>query len=130
MKRKRYSPEEKLQVYKEYQRSQNKSAVARKFGINRSYLIEIIAECDQVLLKHFDQKKPGRKKADQPENMAQALGQIETITSENRKLAKDNEELYIINQFDKLRLSWAERDGFKVTDRHLKKTKNKKRSTR
>lgn len=123
---KKYSPQDKLKIYQEYQRCQNKSAVARQFGIDRSYLIEIIAECNQVLLAHFSQKKPGRKKAGQPQDMAQALERIDTLKSENLALAKDKEELHIINTFDKLRLSWAERDGFRVSGRHLKKTKNKK----
>jgi len=126
MKRKRYSPQEKLQVYKEYQRCQNKSEVARQFGIDRSYLSEIIAECDDVLLAHFGQKKPGRRKADQPQNMRQAIERIESLKSEKLDLAKEKERLHIINTFDKLRLSWAERDGFKITSRHLKKMKNKK----
>ena len=126
MKRKKYSSQEKLRIYKAYQRCQNKSAVARQFGIDRSYLIQIIAECDDVLLSHFDQKKAGRKKAGQVQDIKQAVEQIESLKAKNLELAKSNEELYVSNEFIKLQLSWAERDGYNIKNRHTKKKKNKR----
>lgn len=120
-KRKKYSSKEKLQIYKEYQRCQNKSAVARQFGIDRSYLNEIINECDNVLLTHFDQKKPGRKKVDEPRDLVEALKQIETLKSQNLELAREKEALYITNEFNQLKINWAEQAGISVKNRHLKK---------
>jgi len=122
-KRKKYSSKEKLQIYQEYQRCQNKSGVARQFGIDRSYLNEIIHECDDVLLTHFDQKKPGRKKVDEPKDLVEALKQIETLKSQNLELAREKEVLYVTNEFNKLKLSWAEQAGTSVKNRHLKKKK-------
>jgi len=123
-KRKKYSSTEKLQIYQEYQRCQNKSAVARQFGIDRCYLTEIISECDAVLLRHFDQKKPGRKKVDEPSDLAEALKQIETLKRQNLELAREKEALYISNEFNKLKINWAEQAGVSVNNRHLKKKKN------
>jgi transposase-like protein len=126
MNRKKYSPKDKLKIYQAYQHNQNKSAVARQFGIDRSYLHEIIGECDEVLLNYFTHKRTGRKKTAEPEDMPQALEQIETLKSEKQQLAKDKEELFIRNAFMELHLSWAERDGFRVKNRHFKKKKNTK----
>jgi transposase-like protein len=126
MDRKRYSAADKLRLYKEYQSRQNMSEVARIYGIDLSYLREIISECDQVLLTHFRQKKVGRKRAGEPQDIPEALEQITTLRSQHHELAKEKEELYIKNEFMKLQLSWAQRDGYTVKDRHLKKKRKKK----
>lgn len=126
MKRKHYSAADKLELYKEYQNRQNMSEVARTYGIDLSYLREIISECDQVLLTHFRQKKAGRKKADEPQDIPEALQRITTLKSQYHEVAKEKEELYIKNEFMKLQLSWAQRDGYTVKNRHLKKKREKK----
>jgi transposase-like protein len=126
MKRKHYSAADKLRFYKEYQNRQNMSEVARIYGIDLSYLREIISECDQVLLTHFRHKKVGRKKADEPQDIPEAVQQISTLKSQYHELAKEKEELYIKNEFMKLQLSWAQRDGYTVKNRHLKKKRKKK----
>lgn len=126
MKRNHYSAADKLRFYKEYQNRQNMSEVARIYGIDLSYLREIISECDQVLLSHFRQKKAGRKKADEPQDIPEAVQQIRTLKSHYHELAKEKEELYIKNAFMKLQLSWAQRDGYRVKNRHLKKKRKKK----
>ena len=126
MKRKHYSAADKLELYKEYQNRQNMSEVARTYGIDLSYLREIISECDQVLLTHFRQKKAGRKKADEPQDIPEALQRITTLKSQYHEVAKEKEELYIKNEFMKLQLSWAQRDGYTVKNRHLKKKSVKK----
>jgi len=126
MNRKHYSAADKLRFYKEYQSRQNMSEVARVYGIDVSYLREIISECDQVLLTHFRQKKVGRRKADEPQDIAEAVQQMRTLKSHYHELAKEKEELYIKNEFMKLQLSWAQRDGYTVRDRHLKKKRKRK----
>ena len=126
MDRKRYSAADKLRLYKEYQSRQNMSEIARMYGIDLSYLREIISECDQVLLTHFHQKRAGRKKAGEPQDIPEALERISTLTSQYHQLAKEKEELYIKGEFMKLRLSWAKRDGYTVKERHLKKKRKKK----
>jgi len=132
-KRKKFSPLKKVSIYRAYLQCRNKSEVARRFDIDRSYLSEIIAECDEVLLCHFEQKKPGRPKADAPKDFSDALDKIETLQSSNVELAKQKEELFISNEFLKLRLSWAERDpgsdkpACAGRKRHLKKKRNRRR---
>jgi transposase-like protein len=126
MKRKHYSAADKLRFYKEYQNRQNMSEVARIYGIDLSYLRDIISECDRVLLTHFRHKKAGRKKADEPQDIPEAVQQISTLKSQYHELAKEKEELYIKNEFMKLQLSWAQRDGYTVKNRHLKKKRKKK----
>lgn len=119
----KFSAEQKVKIYQEYLRCRNKSKVARLFNIDRSYLYEIISECESTLLDHFAQKEPGRKKAGAPGNYSEALEKIKDLEDQNLELDKAREELYIRNEWLKLRLSWADRD--KKT-RQLKKTKKKK----
>ena len=126
-KRKSFSPEQKLEIYKAYLQCQNKSEVARQYDIDRSYLSELLHECDQVLVQHFSSKKPGRKKAHAPATLPQAREQIDRLEAEKLELAKAKEEFYISNEFLKLRLSWAERDHPELKNRHLKKKKKKRR---
>ena len=127
-KRKKFSPEQKLEIYEAYLACQNKSQVAREFDIDRSYLSEIIAESKQALVDHFSGKKVGRKKADQPSTLPQALDQIHKLEAEKLELAKTREELHISNEFLKLRLSWAESRSCRddKTKRHLKKKRKNK----
>jgi transposase-like protein len=126
MDRKRYSAEDKLGLYKAYQSCRNMSEVARLYGIDLSYLREIIRECEEVLLAHFDRKRAGRKGADAPQDMAEAIARTRQLQSQYHEVAKEKEELYIQNEFMKLQLSWAQRDGYRVTGRHLKKKSEKK----
>jgi transposase-like protein len=126
MDRKRYSAADKLRLYKEYQSRQNMSEVARLNGIDVSYLREIISECDRVLLAHFHQKRAGRKRADEPQDIPEAMERMTQLQSQYHEVAKEKEELYIQNEFMKLQLSWAQRDGYTVKGRHLKKKKKRK----
>ena len=120
---KKLSPEKKLEIYQEFLHSQNKSAVARQYNLDRSYLYEIIKDCNEHLLEYLKHKKTGRQKEEVPASYPDALEQIEGQKAQILQLEKEKEELYIKNEFLALRLSWAERDEKK---RHLKKTKNKK----
>ena len=97
--------------------------MARQFNIDRSYLYEIIKDCNGHLLEYLEHKKPGRKKEDVPASYSGALEHIKAQKAQILQLEKKNEDLYIKNEFLDLRLSWAERDE---KNRHLKKTKNKK----
>jgi len=118
----KFSPEQKLNIYQEYLHCQNKSKVVRQFNIDRSYLSEIIAESNEVLLEHFKQKKPGRKKKDTPLNYTTALEKIEILKAQNLQQEKDNEELYVKNEFLNLRLSLVDKEQ----NRQLKKTKSRR----
>lgn len=118
----KFSPEQKVKIYQEYLRCQNKSKVSRQFSIDRSYLYEIISECESVLLDHFKHKEPGRKKEDTPQNYTEALEKVKTLKAQNLQLETDKEELYVKNTWLNLRLSFAESDQ----KHHLKKTKKKR----
>jgi transposase-like protein len=120
---KKLSPEKKLEIYREFLHRRNKSAVARQYNLDRSYLYEIIKDCDEHLLEYLKHKKTGRQKEDVPASYPDALEQIEGQNAQILELEKKNEDLYIKNEFLTLRLSWAERDE---KSRHLKKTKSKK----
>lgn len=125
-KRKKFSPEEKLEIYEAVIRGLGKSHVARQFGIDRSYLNEILTECKQAVVAHFASKKAGRKKANALASLGDALEQIEHLEAEKLELAKTKEELYIANEFLKLRLSWAETDHPELKNRHFKKKNEEK----
>ena len=118
----KFSAKDKVKIYQAYLRCRNKLKVSREFKIDRSYLYEIISECESALLDHFDQKEPGRKKADMPGDYAEAVEKIKELQAQNLQLDKAREELYIRNEWLQLRLSWAEKDD---ENRQLKKTKNK-----
>ncbi len=126
-KRKKFSPEQKLEIYQAWLACQNKSQVAREFDIDRSYLSELIAESQQAVVAHFSGKKAGRKKADQPSTLRQAVDQIDKLETDKLQLAKAREELHISNEFLKLRLAWAEGDQAEKTRRHFKKKRRNKR---
>ena len=118
----KFSPEQKVKIYQEYLRCQNKSKVSRQFNIDRSYLYEIISECEGVLLDHFKHKEPGRKKEDTPKNYPKALEKVQVLKDQNLQLEKDKEELYVKNKWLDLRLSFTDSDK----KNHLKKTKKKR----
>ena len=44
------SPERKLKLYQEFLKSSNRAELARKWGIDRSYMYEIARECEETLL--------------------------------------------------------------------------------
>jgi len=120
---KKLSPEKKLEIYQEFLQSDNKSAVARKYGIDRSYLYDIVKNCNKGLLDYLEQQKIGRKDADMPATITAAVEKIRELESHNLDLEKEKEELWVRNEFLELRLSWAEQNE---KNHHLKKTKKSK----
>lgn len=120
---KKLSPEQKLEIYQEFLHSDNKSAVARKYGIDRSYLYDIVKNSNKGLLQYFEQQKIGRKDVDMPATLTEAVEKIKELESHNLEIEKEKEELWVKNEFLELRLSFAEE---RQKNRHLKKTKNKK----
>jgi hypothetical protein len=78
------SAQDKLSLYRDYQRSDNKSTVAVKWGINRSYMYEIVNE---------------------------ARERVALLEQENRRLDEERERYYVRNEFMKVRLKWAEAEG-------------------
>ncbi len=73
------SPELKLRLYEEFVKSSNKTDLARKWGLDRSYIYEIARECQQILLSFFISRKLGRKPQRKPSILKDAWDRIETL---------------------------------------------------
>ena len=56
----RLSPERKLQLYREFQQSENKAELAARWGIDRSHLYEIVRDCEAALVGALASRKLGR----------------------------------------------------------------------
>ncbi len=145
-KSRRLSAQDKLLLYQDYHKSDNKSEVARQWGINRSHMYEIVRECEELILSGFSQRRPGRKPVDQPDTLVEARERLEDLEAENRRLDEERERHWVRNEFMKIRLKWAEREtaelrgevdslsgnqsspspGSKNSKKHLKKKRRKK----
>lgn len=55
------SPEQKLKIYHDIIKSLNRSELAKKWGIDRNQLYQIIRLCDQILIEFFGKQKRNRK---------------------------------------------------------------------
>jgi transposase-like protein len=107
----RLSAQDKLLLYQDYHKSENKSEVARHWGINRSHMYEIVSECEELILSGFSQRRPGRKPADQPDTLAEARERLAVLEEENRRLDEERERYWVRNEFMKIRLKWAEHEA-------------------
>ena len=108
---KRLSAEDKLSLYRDFQRSENKSGVASKWGINRSYMYEIVKESEELILSGFSNRRSGRKPSGQPETLDEACERLKQLEAENRRLDEERERYWVRNEFMKVRLKWAEREA-------------------
>jgi transposase-like protein len=111
---KQLSARDKLLLYRDYQRSDNKSTIAEKWGINRSYMYEIVNECEELIVSGFSQRRRGRKSAGEPATMAEARERVASLEQENRRLDEERERYYVRNEFMKVRLKWAQREAVEV----------------
>ena len=102
------SPERKLKLYHEFIQSSNKAELARKWGIDRSYMYDIVRECEQSVLESFSGRKRGRKPEGKPATLEESWERIEALEKQYEQEAKEKELLYCRGEFLKLRLKWAE----------------------
>jgi transposase-like protein len=141
---KRLSAEDKVSLYRDFQRSANKSAVASKWGINRSYLYELVKECEELILSGFSGRRCGRKPVGQAETLEEARERVKELEAENRRIDEERERYWVRNEFMKVRLKWAELESEELGDevesvpgsrsstksknrqKHLKKKRRKK----
>jgi len=112
----RLSAQDKLSLYQDYSRSENKSELAKRWGINRSYMYEVVKECEELILSGFSQRRRGRKPSNEPETMDDARKRIENLQQENRRLDEERERHYVRNEFMKVRLKWSEREAEELRD--------------
>jgi DNA primase len=136
------SSERKLQLYREFQRSSNKAELARRWGIDRSYMYEIVRECDKAVLDMFSNRSPGRKPMGKPISLDDAWRRIKQLEEEYERVSTEREQFYCRSELLKLRLKWAEIEvaqsrGEPVDERtgpkkksHVKKKRKKRRSKR
>jgi DNA primase len=134
------SPERKLELYREFQQSENKAELARRWGIDRSHLYEIVRECEQILVEAFSGRRPGRPPKGKPTTLEAALERIEKLEEEYEREATEKEEQCCRSEFLALRLKWAEIEareargesvegvGGGAKKRQIKKKKRRRRS--
>jgi DNA primase len=108
---KRLSADDKLSLYRDFQRSENKSQVASRWGINRSYMYDIVKECEEFILSGFSQRRRGRKPVGGVETLDEASERLKNLEAENRRLDEERERHWVRNEFMKVRLKWAEREA-------------------
>ena len=124
------SPERKLQLYREFQKADNRTELARRWGVDRSHLYEIVRSCDQILLQVFSGRKPGRPPKGEPRDLEGALKQIEELKEKYEEEATERERLYCRSEFLGLRLKWSENEAAELkgeTQSHKKKSQIKKK---
>jgi DNA primase len=112
--------QDKLALYKEALHAENKSKVALKWGINRTYMYQIIKECEEMIVEGFSHRRPGRKPDQAPCTLTEAIARIDTLEEEKRHEATEKERFYARSEFLKLRLKWAEREVEELHGRGIK----------
>lgn len=138
----RLTAAEKLTLYEQFQHAENKSELARQWGIDRSHMYQIIKDCKQLLLSSLSDRGPGRKPADQPDSMKDALQQIQRLQEKNKQLVIERDTLHCREELLGIRLKWAEIEAAKARNEpvdektgpkrknQIKKKKKKKRLRR
>lgn len=94
---------EKRKIYEDYTRASNKSTVAARWGINRSYMYQIVRECQEMIDEGYNNRRVGRasKNLDTSLTQEDAIRRIATLESEK-------EMLWASGEFMKVRLKWSE----------------------
>lgn len=132
--------EDKLLLYKDYMRSVNKSEVARRWGINRSYMYEVVRECESLIVEGFSSRRVGRRREGEVSTLAEASERIRELEQEKRRLGEEKERYYARSEFLKIRLKYAQQEGEESVDvlsparrvpssnrkKHLKKKRRKR----
>jgi DNA primase len=100
--------EKKLQLYHEFTGATNKAEVARKWGLNRSYVYDVVKECKATLLELFASRRRGRPRTDEAPDLAEARRRLLELEEKYEQEARERERLYCRSEFLELRLKWAE----------------------
>ncbi len=104
----RLSTEAKLELYRAFQRSDNKSELARKWGIDRSHMYETVRDIDKLIVDGLSSRQPGRRPSGQPETIKDAFDQIGRLQDHNQQLNLERDKSFCREEFLRLRLKWAE----------------------
>ncbi len=79
LKRRRLSAEEKLHLYKEFIRSNNRRKLAGQWEINPTTMYCIVQECEANLLSYFQDRRPGPRGKGAPNSFSAALKRIKEL---------------------------------------------------
>lgn len=104
----RLSPEEKLSLYRAFQRSENRSELAREWGLDRSHMYVIVRDVEELVIAGLSSRRPGRRPMDQPQTVTDAWQQIDDLREQTRNLSLERDEFICREEFLKLRLKWSE----------------------
>jgi len=107
----RFSPAQKLELYRAFQRSGNKSELARQWGIDRSYMYEVVRDVEQLVMAGLSSRQPGRRPCGQPETITDARQQIGQLQAQNKQLSLERDKSICREEFLRLRLKWAETEA-------------------
>ena len=104
----RLSPEEKLSLYRTFQRSDNRSELSREWGLDRSHMYAIVRDVEEMVISGLSSRRPGRRPMDQPQTIPDAWQQIDELKEQNRNLSLERDETICREEFLKLSLKWSE----------------------
>ena len=104
----RLSSEDKVELYRAFQRSENKSELARQWGMDRSHMYEVVRDIEEQMLAVLSSRQPGRPPSGQPETVRAALSQIRELQTKVDELSMERDKSICREEFLKLRLKWAE----------------------
>jgi len=102
------SPERKIQLYREFQQSGNKAELAARWGIDRSYLYEVVRDIEDTIRESFSERKVGRPPKGMPATLAEAHERIQELERQYEREATRREELYCMKELMAIRLKYAE----------------------
>ncbi len=104
----RLSPDERLSLYRAFQSSDNRSELARKWGLDRSHMYTIVRDVEEMVIAGLSSRRPGRRPMDQPQSLTDAWQQIEDLKEQNKNLSVERDESICREEFLKIRLKWSE----------------------
>jgi hypothetical protein len=121
------SPERKVQLYREFQGTKNKAELARRWGIDRSHVYEIVRECERMLMEGFSQRKLGRPPKGKPATLGEALERIQELEADYERKATEQEEQLCRAEFLAIRLKWSEIEAAELRGEAVDEAKGRKK---
>jgi hypothetical protein len=102
------SPESKIRLYREFQQCGNKAELAVRWGLDRSYVYEVVRDCEETLQVSFSERKVGRPPKGMPATLEEAHERILELERQYEREATKREELYCMKELMAIRLKYAE----------------------
>jgi transposase len=132
-KRESIPPAARAWLYAHVKVTKNKAELARRWGVDRSYLYTLLEQGDEALQTRFSERRRGRPPAGKPRTLQEALAWIEELEREKHEVEVRYEEEHVKGAFASLRLKWAEEEleehGLRKKDGSKEHRKKNKRSS-